>query len=293
MTAEPNAGGAGLYSPGDLMWRVNREAVLLLSGPRALLMQIAHPLVAAGVAEHSAFRSEPLKRLRGTLDAMLGMIYGPHEEARSCAARVSAIHERVHGRLSVDTPSFARGTPYSALDPALLFWVQATLIDSALMAYDCFVTPLCSDERRRLYLESKAMAPLLRLPTSELPESYDDFRGRVDDMLEGPVLAITDETRAIADAVMLPRARHLPRAFWRLCSVVPLGLLPASLRTRYGFAWTRAHERSFRIARRSLQLGLPLLPERLRILPRARRAERERETLASDSDIARRARRPS
>lgn len=279
----------GLYRPGDQMWRVNREAVLLLSGPRALLMQIAHPLVAAGVAEHSEFRSDPLARLRGTLEAMLGMIYGSHEEAQRHAQRVNAIHEHVAGRLSTETAAFERGTAYSALDPALLFWVQATLIDSALTAYECFVAPLGSDEKQRLYEESKSMAPLLRLPISALPSDYPEFRRAVDDTLRGDTLEVTPEARAIADAVLHPGLLHLPRWVWQLGGIVPLGLLPQGLRARYGFAWSRRHELTFRFVSRSLRTLRPLTPELLRTLPRARRAERERATPDTETRLARRA----
>ena len=70
-----------LFGPGSMMWTVNRESVLLLGGRAALLMQLAHPLVAAGVADHSDFRSDSLRRLRRTLDSMLSIIFGDVETA--------------------------------------------------------------------------------------------------------------------------------------------------------------------------------------------------------------------
>ena len=164
-------GETGLYTPDDLMWRVNRETVLLLAGPRALLMQVAHPLVAAGVADHSNFERDPLARLRGTLEAMMGIIYGSRTQATECAERVNRVHERVSGSSPTATRDFPRGTPYSALDPALLFWVQATLIDSALAAYECFVEPLSGDERDRLYEESKAIAYVSLVEKVNLPQA--------------------------------------------------------------------------------------------------------------------------
>jgi len=39
---------AGLFGPDSVTWRIDREAFLLLgAGPRALLMQVAHPAIAA------------------------------------------------------------------------------------------------------------------------------------------------------------------------------------------------------------------------------------------------------
>ncbi len=267
---------AGLYAPDSMMWQVNREAVLLLAGPRALLMQLAHPLVAAGVAAHSDFQSDPLRRLRRTLDAMLGIIYGDLAHARECAERVNRVHESVSGTLPTGTAAIPAGTPYTAFDPALLFWVNATLIDSALTAYECFVRPLDVSERETMYQESKRMAPLLRLPASTLPASFEDFRSAITDLIEGPLLEPTPEARALADSVLHPAVPLLPRALADVGSVVTLALLPATLRERYGFVWDRKRELAWRAARELVRRTLPLLPGFARTLPQARRAERTR-----------------
>lgn len=75
----------GIYGPGSVSWRVNRDQLMLLGGGRALLLQLAHPKVAAGVFEHSDFRDDPMKRLRRTLDATLALIFGTTEEAGRAA----------------------------------------------------------------------------------------------------------------------------------------------------------------------------------------------------------------
>src|SRR5213076_666668 len=103
----------------------NGEAALILAGPRALLMQIAHPLVAAGVAQHSGFPAGAYRRLARTMQAMLAISFGDSEQARRAAERVTSLHRTVSGRS-------AAGRGYSALDPELLAWVWATLVDSAL-----------------------------------------------------------------------------------------------------------------------------------------------------------------
>jgi len=121
----------GLFGPDSLTWRVNREQALLLGGGRALLLQLAHPLVAAGVADHSDFRSDPLRRLRRTLDATLAMIFGTTAEAEAAAAGVRAVHERVTGTLRTRVGRFDAGTPYRAEDPALL----ADYLDAAAVSF--------------------------------------------------------------------------------------------------------------------------------------------------------------
>lgn len=259
------------------MWRINRESVLLLAGPRALLMQLAHPLVAAGVGAHSHFRQEPIARLRRTLDAMLAIIFGAHADAERAAARVNGLHEHVFGVLAGGTPHFPAGTPYSALDPALLFWVQATLQDSALAAYECFVGPLTPEARERQYQESMRMAPLFRLPTSELPANYSAFRSRVDATIHGDELEVTPTALELADSILHPPVPLLPRFVGDIASVVPLGLLPPALRNRYGFRWDAKREAAWRAARGLIRTTLPYWPDVARLMPRARRAERLRE----------------
>src|SRR5919106_5867291 len=101
------------------MAEVNRERVLLVGGQRALILQLAHPLVAAGVADHSDFPARAMERLRRTLDLSLATIYGTPEEAAAATARIRAVHDRVTGR--------AGDRSYAANDPPLLLWVNATL----------------------------------------------------------------------------------------------------------------------------------------------------------------------
>jgi uncharacterized protein (DUF2236 family) len=152
------APAAGLYRSSEIFWEVNREGVLLLTGARAVLMQVAHPLVAAGVAEHSRFREEPLGRLRRTLEGMLSMIYGDGAEAERAAAAVNRAHAAVRGDLSCATARFAKGTPYSATDPDLALWVHATLVDSALLGFETFVRELSPPSRFTLGLPRAVIA---------------------------------------------------------------------------------------------------------------------------------------
>ncbi len=134
-----------LFGPESVTWRVNREAVLLLGGGRALLLQVAHPLVAAGVAAHSEFRAHPLRRLWRTLDLMLTLAFADGATALGAVRTIEGVHARVHGVLEAPSGPFPRGTHYDANDPALLLWVYATLVDTALVVYERFVEPLGVD----------------------------------------------------------------------------------------------------------------------------------------------------
>src|SRR4051794_40676166 len=130
----------GLFGPDSLTWRINREGALLLGGGRALLLQVAHPLVAAGVAQHSNYREEPFRRLYRTLDTVTTIVFGSMPEAEEAAARLHRVHARVKGEAE-------DGTRYAATDPDLVMWVHATLVDTSLVVYENYIGPLSLDER--------------------------------------------------------------------------------------------------------------------------------------------------
>src|SRR5438270_2462341 len=115
-------GDPGLFGPQSMIWNVARERVLVAAGPAALLMQLAHPLVAAGVAAHSDFRRDPFARLRSTLDATLKISFGDTAQAHRAATRVMTVHRRVRGRLGERVGRFPAGTTYDATDPRLAMW---------------------------------------------------------------------------------------------------------------------------------------------------------------------------
>src|SRR4051812_33210700 len=96
----PSRGHDGYFAPSDQIWKVARELALMLGGGRALLLQVAHPLVAAGVAEHSGYREDPWKRLEGTMRAVWAVVFGRRAEADRAAARVRAMHKTVSGVLT-------------------------------------------------------------------------------------------------------------------------------------------------------------------------------------------------
>jgi uncharacterized protein (DUF2236 family) len=234
---------------------VNRENVLLLGGGRALLMQLAHPKVAAGVDEHSDFRSHPVRRLRRTVRMTMAIVFGDQETAEAAARAVN----RVHGRV--------RGEGYHALDPDLLLWVHATLVDSALVTYETFVQPLTKGEREDFYQESKLLGELLLVPRDLFPERLSDFDAYVARMIEGGPVAVTDRARALGRLVLRPRLRLLPGPAMLPFEVVTAGLLPVTLREQYGLPWGAAQRRAFRLAVAAVPRVVALTPPVLRVWP--------------------------
>src|SRR5262249_6899439 len=134
--------GRPLFSPSSMFWRVNSDLASRLPALRTVLMQIAHPLIAAGVAEHSRFRVHRFARLYRTSMAAAAITFGSRELALRTIASINRRHERVHGTLRTEAGAFPAGTPYDANDPELKFWVLGTIIESTLLVHELFVSPL-------------------------------------------------------------------------------------------------------------------------------------------------------
>jgi uncharacterized protein (DUF2236 family) len=260
--ARGRPGDPGLFGPGSLAWRINRESVLLLGGGRALLLQVANPMVAAGVADHSDFTANPYDRLWRTVDAALMVIFGDTEQAATAVERVTRIHGHVRG--------VRGGRPYSALDPDLLLWVHATLVESSIAAYDAFVHPLPFAVRERYYLEMQTMGTAFGVPDELHPSSYAAFRAYMDDTIAG--LEIDDECRAIARQVLSPPmpAPLVPAGL--LGGLGSIGLLPPRVRSELRLRWNRGTELAFHAMAAGLRATVPLLPSDVRFWPHARHA---------------------
>jgi uncharacterized protein (DUF2236 family) len=289
----------GLYGPGSEAWRLNREAALLVgAGPRALLLQLAHPLVAEGVDQHSDFRADPWARLAGTLRSYLRIVYGTTAQARGEIRRLNTLHGAVTGPIHDPGAAARFGTTYEARDPALSLWVHATLVDSTLATVDAWLEPLAPDRRARFYAETLPVGRLFGIPASVLPADIDAF----DEWMaaqwapDGPVHP-TATARELAWTILHPplaplaasgpiAARlggaagpvaglldQLPAGMARWVLVPALGLLPEPVRREYGFPWG--------VRERALSSWLvpawrawrPLLPERWRWFPQALAAD--------------------
>jgi uncharacterized protein (DUF2236 family) len=267
-----------LLGPQSVTWRVNREAVLLAGGGCALLLQVAHPLVAAGVAEHSNFRERPLDRLYRTLDLMLRITFAPARDAIRAVREIERRHARVRGRLRDTAGPFPKGTPYDANDPHLMLWVHATLVDTALRVFEMFLRPLTEEERDRYYQESTIVARILGIPNDLVPKTRVQFERYYRHMLASDSLAVSNESREIAAAILNPTQPLWLRGVMPPVRLLTTGLLPEPLRQRYGLSWPTWEEQVFRVAVLATQLAIPWLPSAVRFFPHAREAWRREAT---------------
>lgn len=262
----------GLYGPSSITWRLTREAALLLGGPRALLLQLAHPLVAAGVHEHSSFKADPIARLYRTLDATLGIVFGSTEEAERAAEGINRVHSFVKGTLPQAAGRFGEGHPYDASDPDLLLWVHATLIDTTLAVYPRFVSPLTPDEAEGAYQESKTAARILGVPDEALPCSLAEFRRYFAETIASDEIAVAPFQRALGIDVLYPPIRGVPKPLFARGAAITIAMLPEPVREAYGFELTAARRRTSDWSGAFVRGILPLLPRAARWMPHARRA---------------------
>lgn len=254
----------GILARDSVARRLNREAFLLLGGHAALLMQVAHPAVAAGVAEHSDFRRDPLGRLLRTLDTTLAIVFGTTAEARACLRRIDRRHAAVRGRT-------AAGRSYGARDPDLVVWVQVTLVLTSLRLYELVLGRLTDAERDAYWDEARFFASELGATSAALPRTYADVVRYEREMLATEV--VPDATAVGVARDVLRPIRRLPDALYWPIDAFTAGLLPPTIRDAFGLPWRTRERLLFRFVIVALRGLVPLLPARIRMVPPARRYE--------------------
>ena len=253
---------------GSITWQVNREIVVVAGWGRAILMQLAHPSVAAGIHHHSSFRGSlrsGIQRLHSTVGAMLAITFGDTEQVIAAAAGINAIHDRVRGR--VHEPA---STNYSAHDPELQRWVHATLLESLPLTYELLVAPLTTADRDRYCAEAAIMEPLLGMPSASLPRDFASLSAYMREMLSSQTLIVNDTSRSMARAVLYPPRWQVAWPAFRAMQALTIGSLPPTLRHAYGFEWSARDERAFARWTRGIRRSLRVLPAVAREWPLAR-----------------------
>jgi uncharacterized protein (DUF2236 family) len=253
--------------PGSVTWKINRERIVVAGWGRAILLQLAHPAVAAGVHHHSSFRGSlrsSVRRLHSTVGAMLSITFGDTEQLIAAAAGINAIHDRVRGRVC----DGSRET-YSAHDPDLQRWVHVSLVESIQLTYERLIGPLAAGERDDYCSEASIMEPLLGMPAGWLPRTSAGLDACIDDTLTGGRLVVTETSRALARAVLYPPNWHLAWPAFRPMQLLTIGSLPPSIRQAYGFDWRARDERALARWTSVVRTSVRLLPSFARDWPMA------------------------
>jgi uncharacterized protein (DUF2236 family) len=257
--------------------RVNAERLMLLAWPRAILLQLAHPLVAAGVAGHSRFAEGPratAARLLHTVRAMLALTFGDGTEQQATIERILQIHRHVHGSLAATVGPFRAGTSYSAEDPALVLWVHLTLLESIVLVHDQLFPPLSEAERDVYCAEAAWVACALGARQADVPRTWDALGRAVASAHESGVLVVGPDARAVAAHVMAPPFGPLAYPLSAAVRFVTRAWLPEPIRTQYGLEWSAADARRLPVMLAMVRAARRMLPARAAHWPESRQVPR-------------------
>ena len=235
---------------------------MFLAAGRALLLQLAHPWVAAAVADYSRALDEPIARFHRTFKTVFTMVFGTADQAFDAARRLHRRHSQITGVLPTTVGPFKGGSRYSANNISALRWVHATLIDSALVAYDLVLGELTGEQRAQYYSESRTFAGLFGIPETLMVADYSAFTAYAEAMFHSDILTVSIVAQRIAEQIFAGPGRWLrvPASYRAVTS----GMLPERLRRDFGFSYGDAERRIGERTVRWIKWAYPLLPPRLR-----------------------------
>lgn len=265
MTERSHVEESPIFPEDSVLWRIGREQILLLGGPAAAILQIAHPEVALGVARHSNFRQDSMTRLRHTLEAVYTVTFAPRREVEAMAAHVRAIHARVRG----DSPQ-----AYSAFSQDAQMWVLATLMQTSIAMYERFVEPVSLADRDGYLQDMRVFGTYFGLAADFGPQNWKDFSIYYDGMLRSDLLGSLPISRDLARHVAYPQRPLYTRLFWPISGPAARELLPSPLREKLGLSQTINSRMAARLATAVLPSLLPWLPCQMRFAARYNAAAR-------------------
>jgi uncharacterized protein (DUF2236 family) len=236
------------------------ESVMLAGAGRAILLQLANPGVGYGVARHSAFAVDPLRRLHGTLSYIYALTNGTPAQQKLVKSRVQLAHLPVKGAQTTDHPA------YDAGDPTLQLWVAATLYSSATQAYEAVFPALPQDVAETVYRQYGVLGTALGMPAALWPATRDDFATYWDGQLA--TLEVDDTIKAVAEELLAAKRAPLwVKALMPLARFMTIGLLPPSVRDMFGFSWSPRNDRALTVLFKIAAMLVRVTPRQIRHAP--------------------------
>ena len=223
---------AGYFTDDSMLRRVHRERAVALSGPRALLMQAAHPLAVTGLLAHSTRHGRAYDRLARTAEVMSTIGFGaargrrPGHRPRALDAQAGERHDQASR-----SAGFPAGTPYRADQPDLLLWVLFTLVDSASWSTASTWARCRAPRRRPTGTTTRWWASCsgCAAPTCRTPWTTSHEYRR--EMLEGDTLLVTDWARERAREIVLePPVPWIAQPLLQTANFITIALLPDRIR---------------------------------------------------------------
>jgi uncharacterized protein (DUF2236 family) len=255
---------SGFFAPGSVTWRVNRESAVFLGAGRAALLQLAHPWVAVALAHHSNLLNDAIGRFHSTFRVIYTMLFGTRAQAIEASRRLYQRHSGIRGELPHAIGSHVQGEHYEANEAAALRWVYATLVESAILAYEFVLPPLSPGEREQYYLESKRMGALFGIRPEDLPEDWAAFSRYTAEMFDSPQLGVDDNALALGRSVLSGAGTWLHPPHWYLS--ITAFWMPPRFRTGFALAFDAREQRAVERAARWLPRLYPKIPTMLRFV---------------------------
>ena len=252
----------GIFGPASMTWRIDREAVIFLGAGRALLLQLAHPWVAAAVTEHSRTFADPIGRFHRTFDVVFAMVFGSLDKALAAARHLHHHHATIVGRLPEAVGPFDSGSSYRANEVAALRWVHATLVETAIIVHDLILPPFSVEERERYWAESRLFGALFGLTSADLPADWQAFAAYNAAMIQSDTLSVSTAAREVAGQIFAGERPWLRPPRWY--QALSAQLLPDRLRMGFGFAFDERDRKAAERALAWIRRLYPKIPTRLR-----------------------------
>jgi uncharacterized protein (DUF2236 family) len=260
---EPEQWASLVPARDTITWQRASDARMCVAAGYALLLQVSHPIVGAGVSEHSQFAHDPWGRLFRTLDYTYTMVYGGPQAAGEMGRRIRTFHRQITGVLP-------DGRRYSALEPDAYAWVHATLAAAIVGAHERFGRPFAPHEREEFWIQWRALGRLLGVRQRDLPAGWEQFQTYFRDTAAATLVrtAAVDEVLAALGSPSPPDMPRLAAAGWvpvqislgHVIELTSVGLLGEQLRERLGLRWSGRQERRIRLLATMMRAGTPLMP---------------------------------
>lgn len=256
--SQPNE---GIFGPSSISWKINRESALFLGAGRASLLQLAHPWVATALDQHSNLRSDPLARFHNTFKVVFTIIFGTLGQALAASQSLYKLHTRIQGEVPASAGAFPARSHYQANELGALSWVFATLVESAVIAYES-VLPLSPDDKESYYGESKTLAMLFGISPAALPQDWAAFEHYNREMWASDTLAVNSLSRDLAHRVLHGRGSWVPVPHWY--RALTAAWMPDQLREAFALNYGEREQHAAANALRRLPTVYRRIPTSLR-----------------------------
>ena len=253
---------AGIFGPDSISWKINRESAVFLGAGRAALLQLAHPWVAAALTQHSSLLRDPIARFHNTFRIVFTMVFGSAPQVLTASRSLHQLHTRIRGEIGSSIGAYARGSRYEANYIPALRWVYATLVNSAVLAYECVLPPLTEAEREAYFAESKILASLFGIPASALPNDWEGFSAYMSEMFESDALGADSTAIAMAHNLLSGAGSWLRPPTWY--RGLTASWMPQRLREEFALEYGASERRATERASRWLPRVYRKLPASLR-----------------------------